>query len=64
MVVEAIAIAVNVWALWQRWNAPWWSFCSQAFSLAAVCGAATFAVATMWKNRDLPQLWEEWHDKG
>lgn len=64
MVIEAFAIGVNVWALWVKWNAPWWAFCAQAFSLAAVCGAATLAVAIMWRNRDIPRIWDELHDEG
>lgn len=62
--VESICVGVNVWAMWKRWNAPWWSFCFSAFALATTCAAAAFVIATMWRNRDLLETWDRWHDEG
>jgi hypothetical protein len=51
LAIEVIATGVNVWALWMKWNAVWWVFVVQAFSLAAVCGAAALAMSQLWRHR-------------
>lgn len=56
MTVEAMAVAVNVWSLWRKWNAPWWVFGAQAFSLAAICAAATLTGVVIWRARNNPYL--------
>jgi hypothetical protein len=58
--IELLAVGVTGYCLYVKWNAVWWVFVAQAFSLAAVCGALVLALHGLRRAYLLDKEHKEW----